>query len=122
MKKTKYIPTPFELFGFEIGKGWMPLVEPIIKKIQELNQQGIDIQITQIKEKFGELCVYLSAYTEELEQMIRDAEKKSIHICENCGKPAQRVWGNYGWIYTLCQDCLEERKIKIIGPVESKSI
>ena len=24
------IPTPFELFGIECGKGWIPLIKPII--------------------------------------------------------------------------------------------
>lgn len=26
------LPTSFELFGVEVGKGWWPLVEPIYKE------------------------------------------------------------------------------------------
>lgn len=114
--------TPYELFGIEIGKGWMPILEPVIKRIEELNEQGANIKITQIKEQWGALCVYLSCYTEELEKMIRAAEEQSVRTCENCGKPATRVWGKYRWIYTLCPDCLIARKIKVIGPVEVKQI
>ena len=120
MSNKKSIPTPIELFGLEIGKGWRPLVEPILQKIEELNAAGANIRITQVKEKWGELCVYLSSYTPELEEMIDEAARKSVTICENCGKPAQRVWGNYGWIYTLCPACLAARKIKVTGPVNSK--
>lgn len=124
MKKntTTHLFTPYELFGQEIGKGWLPLVEPILNRINELNKQGANITITQVKEKWGELCVYLSSYTPELEEMIDEATRKSVTICENCGKPAQRVWGNYGWIYTLCPDCLAARKIKVTGPVEVRTI
>ncbi len=112
------LKTPFELFGLEVGKGWLPLVEPIVNRIQELNEQGADIEIVQVKEKWGELCIYLSSYTPELKAMVDEATRKSVSICENCGKPAQRVWGNYHWVYTLCPKCLKARKIRILGPAE----
>ncbi len=116
MEKKLY--TPFELFGCEVGKGWRPLVEPIYNRIQELNEQGAGIEITQIKEKWGELCIYLSGYTEELEKMIKQAEEKSIHICETCGKPGERVISRFSWIYTRCPECIKEEKIKVGGTVD----
>ena len=69
------IPTPFELFGVEVGKGWWPLVEPIYNRIQELNEADANIEITQIKEKWGELCFYVSGAPDEIYDMIREAEK-----------------------------------------------
>ena len=110
--------TPFELFGVEVDKGWWPLVKPIIDRIQELNKVGANIAITQIKEKWGELCIYVSGAPEEIYEMIRNAEKKSVHICEHCGKPAERVISRSFWIYTLCPECLRERKIKVFRTVE----
>ena len=106
--------TPFELFGVEVGKGWRPLVEPVYNRIQELNAQGANIEITQIKEKFGMLCIYVHNAPKEIYDMIRDTEAKSVHICERCGKPAGRVKSKSSWIYTLCPDCLEERGIEVV--------
>ncbi len=121
-QNEKKLPSPFELFGLEIGKGWLPLVDPILLKIEELNSHGANIKIEQIKEKWGMLSVYLSDYPDELEIMIKAAEEQSTHTCMNCGKPAQRVWGNQSWIYTLCPECLAARKIKVRGPVEARTI
>ena len=112
------LSTPFELFGVEVGKGWWPLVEPIYNRIQELNKAGSHIEIVQVKEKCGELCMYVSGAPEEIHDMIREAEKKSVHVCEHCGKPAERVISKSSWIYTLCPDCLRERGIKVSGTVE----
>ena len=97
--------TPFKLFGFEIGKGWIPLVKPTIDKIDELNKSGTQISITQIKSKFGELRVSLENGNGDLYQTIQEACEKSRHICENRGRPAEQSIIN-GWIYTLCPDCL----------------
>ena len=32
---------PIELLGLEIGKGWFPLVKPIIDRVQDLNSRSI---------------------------------------------------------------------------------
>ena len=36
---------PIELLGLEIGKGWFPLVKPIIDRVQDLNENGSDVKI-----------------------------------------------------------------------------
>ncbi len=110
--------TPFELFGIEVGKGWWPLVYPIYHKIQELNKSGAKIEIRQVKEKWGALCIYVSGAPDEIRNMIREAEEKSIHVCEQCGKPAEPVISVRRWIYTLCPDCLRERGIEVDITVE----
>ena len=110
--------SPFELFGIEVHKGWWPLVEPIYKRIQELNAAGANIEITQIKEKFGALRFYTHNTPEGIDAMIKKAQEQSIHICEDCGAPAERVIGNYKWIYTLCPSCLKKRGITIVETPE----
>lgn len=105
--------TPFELFGVEVGKGWWPLVEPIYNRIHELNNQGANIEISQIKERFGMLCIYVHNAPGEIIDMIREAEAKSVNICERCGKPASRIKSKSSWIYTLCSDCLQEKGIEV---------
>ena len=103
---------PIELFGLEIGKGWFPLVEPIIDRVQDLNENGSDVKILQIKEKWGALQIYLLNAPDELLNLAHDAEEKSKRICEDCGAPATQTEVN-GWIYTRCPDCLENLKVSI---------
>ena len=60
------------------------------------------LQWQQIKEKYGELCIYAST-TEEIDKVIRKYELMSICYCEYCGKPARYITD--GWITYLCEDC-----------------
>lgn len=112
------LPTPFELFGVEVGKGWWPLVQPIYNRIKELNKAGAHIEIDQIKEKWGELCIYVSGATEEIDEMIREAEEKSRYICEQCGKPGERIISSTSWVFTLCPDCIKKRGIEVDATVD----
>jgi ribosomal protein L37AE/L43A len=102
---------PYDLFGIECGEGWKHLYQPIIDKVIEYNKdkdEDSKIVIHQIKEKFGSLRIYLSKYTDELSRMIDDAEEKSYHTCEVCGKYIEEpIVENY-WIYAECKDCHEE--------------
>jgi len=118
MKVQHEPPTPFELFGVDAGKGWRPLIEPIYQRIQQLNAEGANIEVSQIKEKFGMLRIYVHNAPDEIHEMILGAERQSIHICEDCGEPAKRVVGEHKWIYTLCPKCLEKRGIKVIETIE----
>lgn len=115
--------TSYELFGIECGKGWESLYRPIMTHIDELNKTLDEkIEVSQIKEKFGGLRIYLTRYTEELREMIADAEDKSYNMCENCGKEAKRRNRN-GWIYTMCDECYDEmnkRKEKALLEFQNK--
>lgn len=62
----------------------------------------------QIKEKFGELRVYMSYYNEEIEKFINEAEELSRKTCERCGAPGEQKGG--GWIVTLCDECDKKTK------------
>lgn len=117
MSKLK---TPYELFGVECGKGWESLYQPILDKVEEINKKDPDnpIEILQIKEKFGQLMIYLSRYTPELTEMCMDASEKSNHICEECGKPAEPRTCDY-WIYQLCDECYEKFKVEQLKKLES---
>lgn len=111
-ENNKHVPTPIELFGVECGKGWHKLIEPLILYINEYNKNKSkeeQIQILQIKEKFGELRFYTNFGTEELHKMIEEAEEKSYNVCETCG--AEKYVGSttQGWITTICIDCLINR-------------
>lgn len=108
MKENK-IYTPIELFGVECGKGWYKLIEPIIDYIDNYNKdknKEEQINIIQIKEKFGQLRFYTNFGTEELHEMISNAEEKSYDVCETCGNEQYVGSTTQGWIRTICIDCL----------------
>ena len=101
---------PFELFGIECGEGWKHLYEPILEYIVKFNEEHKDnpIEVHQIKEKFGELRVYLSYYTDELSKMIDNAEEESEKTCEICGKHINGPIVEHNWIYPMCDECYNE--------------
>ena len=107
--ETKHIPYPFELFGVECGKGWYKLIQPVVDYINEYNKNKTkeeQIQILQIKEKWGYLNLYLNYYADDLHDKILEISNKSRSICEMCGKPA-KSFSKHGWVYTLCDECKE---------------
>lgn len=68
----------------------------------------------QIKEKFAELRFYMTLGTEEIYNIIREAERKSATTCENCGEPGEIR--TKGWWFTLCDDCNKIRQEKSRAP------
>lgn len=109
--------TPYRMFGIECGKGWKNLYQPILDRVEEINESSDDsIEVTQVKEKFGRLEIYLNKYTDELLDMINEASEASGHICEECGEPAEPTKVG-GWIYQLCDKCygkFKDRTEKIL--------
>jgi hypothetical protein len=96
-----------------IGRGWVPIVEKILERIQALPNSE-EIHIRQIKEKFGKLTIYFNKYPEELLEIMREVLVKADTTCEFCGQEAaqQRVGG---WIKTICNPCHELAVEKGIG-------
>ena len=92
------------VFGFEIGEGWMSLVIELLDKIQHLvdnNPEYSGLQVIQVKEKYGELCVYLNYYYKEIEDIIDEYEEKSCYICEVCGEKGE-IRNINNWYTALC--------------------
>lgn len=92
------------LSGFGIGLGWTGLLLPIIKEICKYNKENNgDIEISQIKEKYGTLRIYLSYTPDYISEMIEKAEEESSHICEECGARGETQEVS-GWLKTLCDE------------------
>ena len=117
MKKYTFIsPDPtlqsnLMAFGYEIGDGWLLLLEELFDKIQKLvdnNPLYNSLEIVQVKEKYGELRVYTNAYWEVVEDLIDEYTRKSKTICEWCGKK-DKLRDDNGWYTTLCKKCHEKR-------------
>ena len=93
--------------GFAVGAGWYPILETLCSNIQHhidwKVKQGKDIaqvEVDQIKEKFGGLRFYYSGGDDEISGMVRMAEAWADIACEECGAAGKRR--NGGWIRTLC--------------------
>jgi hypothetical protein len=100
-------------FGLEIGDGWGPLLRELLTNMKKYGtEHGIEIEITQVKEKFGELRVYFMLRTcsdgsclDELEDMVDAASDKSREICELCGKSGKIRESS--WLMARCAACAE---------------
>ena len=74
---------------------------------------GIDVEILDIKEKYGLLKVYFNVYDEELQKIAKKYEAMSDKICMSCGAPMYKSGIRIDSCINLCKDCLEERKSEL---------
>ena len=98
---------------YEVGEGWIPLVEEANTIIAKYNfdhsSQEFPLEFTQIKEKWGGLCLYVNQYIPEISNKLHDLENKSYEICENCGTNKNvKTEYTHGWVMTLCDKCRKE--------------
>jgi len=92
-----------EKYANGVGHGWHGLVLPIIREIKLFNEKNPDdeIEIDQIKEKYGTLRFHASGCPDYIEGMISIAEIESEYVCEICGARGKTVKID-GWYSTLC--------------------
>ena len=109
-----------------VGEGWREqLIDPMLA-LAEVIDPTIDIR--DIKEKYGVLCVYHSG-PEIFAKMVDIFEIASEQCCEDCGR--WNGWlrdgdagnwglshvttspGSTGWTRTLCVRCRNEQKDKL---------
>ena len=111
-------------FGYECDKGWYPLIDELIEKLEQFTKVSdkskfltwiykifkvYDFQILQIKEKFGGLRVYISNETDERFNLIQEYEEKSYKTCEICGSTSGAMCRvNGGWYKTVCRKHAKE--------------
>ncbi|MDR2596361.1 MAG: type IV secretory system conjugative DNA transfer family protein [Treponema sp.] len=100
-----------ERYGSSVGCGWHGLLAHIFEEINLYNNEnkGYEIEIDQIKEKFGTLSFYTSRCPDYIKGMISLAEEESGHICEICGARGETVLIN-GWYTTLCHHHAKAKK------------
>lgn len=93
-------------WGFDFSDGWYDLIYELSKKLVVASPET---EATQMKEKFGSLRFYYNGATEEGAKLIQNAEQKSYHICEICGKKGV-LREDLPWIRTLCLKHYKELK------------
>lgn len=102
-------------WGFECGDGWFPILERAAKKLEAIivqmkqdRPEATDLpRCSQIKEKLGTLCFYMSSSTAEMDAITDEAEALSAVTCELCGSPGLLTTSGY-WLSTRCPDCKKD--------------
>lgn len=100
-------------FYFEVSDGWLPIIYAMSLKLNKAienhnkslpleDKDFCESRVEQIKQKFGELRVYLSWTTPELEAIVDDAANQAAVACEICGAKGKAVVKN-GWISIKCE-------------------
>lgn len=92
--------------GLEVGDGWLPIVDAFCSAIDfYLRRPTVadsPVKIVQVKEKFGELRIYVDQSTPAVNACITFAELMSAQTCEVCGNKGQLRSGR--WLVTRCDD------------------
>lgn len=97
--------TPYQIWGRECGPGWNKLINPIVELCTENN-----VEILQIKEKFGGLRFYVDEAPLSIHDVIENASKLSFKTCEVCGEPGELRGGS--WITVRCDRCCKGRSMQ----------
>lgn len=106
----------FDLERHHVGPGWQPILDRARADLLEL---APNFDAVQIKEKFGELRLYVMTgdgfnpdNTDKFFARARQAERESAEVCEDCGAHADEYYVTNaplgvknGWYRTLCDDC-----------------
>lgn len=96
-------------WGICTGNGWYWLIDNLCNCIQnyiDANKKP-QVEIVQLKEKFGELRFYTNGTDKLIDGMIWLAESMSYQICEICGSTTN-ITHTKGWIKTMCKKCVKE--------------
>jgi hypothetical protein len=89
--------------AFECDIGWYDIVHDLSIKIEKIlndyaenhkiaegeENEIIEMFAVQVKEKYGTLRFYMSCETDEICDLIHEAEALSSHTCESCGASAK---------------------------------
>ncbi|MGO9684711.1 MAG: antitoxin Xre/MbcA/ParS toxin-binding domain-containing protein, partial [Beijerinckiaceae bacterium] len=104
---------------FSCGDGWLPILEDLFVKIDEVVKSSAltRFKVEQVKEKFGDLMVYVAGENNAIAELIATAAERASVTCEDCGKPGQRRTLNEGkfheWLRTLCDECFAIRPYRL---------
>ena len=105
-KLTDQFPFLADVY-LEVEDGWFQLLYDMFTEIIEVytdnNLETTDIEVYQLKDKFGTLRIYSNIVHVAL-PIIHRYELESWIICVKCGeKGTSRVWK--GQRYTVCDEC-----------------
>jgi len=88
---------------FGVGDGWAPLLRDLLIALKALDLPP-NFKVTDIKEKYGGLRFYTNFSNDAVDDLIDQAESKSLDVCELCGEPGEVKAKGY-WLSTRCAKC-----------------
>jgi len=99
-------------WGLECGTGWYKIIDSMCAELTE--KYDGKLELSQVKEKLGTLTVYFdiiddSVKSQEIWDLLSKYVQESSVTCEKCGNKATTETIN-GWICTLCDEHMLERK------------
>ena len=113
--------------GLAVGDGWFTILWALCACIRNhiINKRRRSVykdegkeeaikqhpypEFGQVKEKFGELRVYMDKTNDYVDGLVDMAETMSSEICEQCGCPG-KCTSEFGWVKTMCEVCKEDRR------------
>lgn len=107
--------------GLDVGVGWEQLLRELCENLENELPRDHDLQVIQIKEKFGDLRFYTFSETIDgeldtrIQRLISLAESRSGGICETCGAFGKKTTGRFGQGIVLCPKHEEMSKVRLDG-------
>jgi len=88
-----------DCIGIGVPAGWVTLVLELHERLVEVSP---DIRYVQVKQKFGDLRVYVSVTNPAVDALIWAAEERSRNTCDVCGEVGRGCVSDRGWYRALC--------------------
>jgi hypothetical protein len=97
----------FDGYGFETPDGWDDIMRRLSATLSNIvTADQLDINVVQVKEKFGGLRFYYERKTGDCTRFnsaIEAAERECYRTCCVCGKPGA-VHNERGWLAVVCDE------------------
>lgn len=92
-----------QYFSIDCGDGWFNIIYNLCKQLTNISKwENYNINVLQIKEKYGTLRFYTDTETDIMTACIEYAESRSAYTCEECGNIGFTRGGS--WLKTLCTE------------------
>lgn len=107
------------IFGFECNDGWGDLIQATLWLVQRRTPlSALDVEVTQVKEKFGQLRIYHRGGDESIGAAFEIAEVVSGCVCEMCGMRGGVISVD-GWLQARCSQHSAAGKIARVKNVKN---
>lgn len=103
--------------GFLCDPGWYPLLDRLFNDIDviRLEDDLTGIKVLQVKQKLGELRVYVQYDNDRIIDRIQQAAAEALETCEGCGGSSPGIRSIGGYVTNACDLCLDRRKRELLA-------
>lgn len=105
----------------DVDPGWSSIAQTFFQRLDHLlGELGCTVEVWQVKEKWGELRIYLRmAALDDVQRAVvdgwlKEARDRSLETCCRCGQPGE-LRTDRGYVLTLCDVHAAERT-NTVGP------